>query len=78
MHSSYGVSAACQPRYGACLDGTRFIPVKVLDVAGLVPGASEGLGLGNKVGAAAAPGSYVLSLISVLLCLVQPLGAVLG
>ena len=26
----------------------RFIPVKLLDVAGLVPGASEGAGLGNK------------------------------
>ena len=27
---------------GKCLNGTRFIPVKMLDVAGLVPGASEG------------------------------------
>ena len=31
-----------------CSNGVRFIPVKVLDVAGLIPGASEGLGLGNK------------------------------
>ena len=30
------------------MGGTRFIPVKLLDVAGLVPGASEGAGLGNK------------------------------
>jgi hypothetical protein len=32
----------------SCIDGTRFIPVKLIDVAGLVPGASEGKGLGNQ------------------------------
>ena len=31
-----------------CVKGTRFIPVKLIDVAGLVPGAHEGKGLGNK------------------------------
>ena len=31
-----------------CIDGTRFIPVKLIDVAGLGPGASEGKGLGNQ------------------------------
>ncbi|KAL6078157.1 OBG-type G domain-containing protein [Balamuthia mandrillaris] len=44
----YDLCALCKPRYGRCLNGTRFIPVKMLDVAGLVPGASEGKGLGNK------------------------------
>ncbi|EGC34376.1 hypothetical protein DICPUDRAFT_88350 [Dictyostelium purpureum] len=39
---------ACSPRYGRCDKGTRYIPVKMLDVAGLVPGASEGKGLGNQ------------------------------
>jgi ribosome-binding ATPase YchF (GTP1/OBG family) len=38
----------CRPRYGSCVNGVRNVPVKVLDVAGLVPGASQGLGLGNK------------------------------
>ncbi len=37
----------CMPRHGWCDHGTRFIPVEVIDVAGLVPGASEGKGLGN-------------------------------
>uniref|UniRef100_A0A0G4I0Y3 OBG-type G domain-containing protein n=1 Tax=Chromera velia CCMP2878 TaxID=1169474 RepID=A0A0G4I0Y3_9ALVE len=38
----------CRPRYGTCTNGIRRVPVKMLDVAGLIPGASEGLGLGNK------------------------------
>jgi hypothetical protein len=31
-----------------CVDGIRLVPVKLIDVAGLVPGAHEGKGLGNK------------------------------
>ncbi|MFH1895223.1 MAG: redox-regulated ATPase YchF [archaeon] len=38
----------CNPRTGYCVNGTRFVPVELIDVAGLVPGASEGKGLGNK------------------------------
>jgi hypothetical protein len=38
----------CNPRYGFCKEHNRFIPVDLIDVAGLVPGASEGKGLGNK------------------------------
>ncbi len=38
----------CNPRQGECIDGQRFVPIKLIDVAGLVPGASEGKGLGNK------------------------------
>src|SRR3989344_4815991 len=38
----------CNPNKGFCIDGQRFVPVEILDVAGLVPGASEGKGLGNK------------------------------
>jgi ribosome-binding ATPase YchF (GTP1/OBG family) len=36
------------PTTSICIDGTRLIPVKLMDVAGLVPGASSGRGLGNK------------------------------
>ncbi len=38
----------CNPRTGYCLEGWRFVPVEVLDVAGLVPGAHEGKGMGNQ------------------------------
>ncbi len=38
----------CNPRSGYCIKGTRFVPVELIDVAGLVPGAAEGKGLGNK------------------------------
>lgn len=38
----------CNPRNSQCRDGQRLIPVELLDVAGLVPGAHEGRGLGNK------------------------------
>ena len=36
------------PKNSRCEDGIRFLPIQFLDVAGLVPGASEGRGLGNK------------------------------
>jgi len=38
----------CNPRLGYCLEGNRFVPVELLDVAGLVPGAHEGKGMGNQ------------------------------
>jgi len=38
----------CQPNHGVCIEGNRFVPVEIMDVAGLVPGASEGKGLGNQ------------------------------
>jgi len=38
----------CTPETGYCEDGTRFVPVKLVDVAGLIPGAHQGEGLGNQ------------------------------
>ncbi|MFA5897301.1 MAG: GTPase, partial [Thermoplasmata archaeon] len=45
-HLDLGV--ACNPKNAPCQDGVRLIPVELLDVAGLVPKAHEGRGLGNK------------------------------
>ncbi|MHA1263321.1 MAG: redox-regulated ATPase YchF [Candidatus Freyarchaeota archaeon] len=36
------------PRNSVCVDGVRYIPVNLLDVAGLVPDAWQGRGLGNQ------------------------------
>ncbi len=36
------------PNNSLCLDGVRLVPVELIDVAGLVPGAWEGRGLGNQ------------------------------
>lgn len=38
----------CNPRTGFCINHKRFVPVKLMDVAGLVPGAHKGKGLGNQ------------------------------
>jgi len=38
----------CNPSHGFCINHHRFVPVELMDVAGLVPGASEGKGLGNQ------------------------------
>ncbi len=36
------------PKNSYCIDGNRFIPVKIVDTAGLVPDAWRGRGLGNQ------------------------------
>ncbi len=38
----------CNPRNSKCINGTRMVPVTLIDVAGLVPGAHEGKGMGNQ------------------------------
>ncbi len=38
----------CNPQKGYCVNGKRFVPIELMDVAGLVEGASEGKGLGNQ------------------------------
>jgi ribosome-binding ATPase YchF (GTP1/OBG family) len=36
------------PQNSICIDRVRLVPVKLIDVAGLVPGAHEGRGMGNQ------------------------------
>ncbi|MEM3445562.1 MAG: redox-regulated ATPase YchF [Thermoplasmata archaeon] len=42
------LNVQCNPRNSLCMDGIRLVPVKMIDVAGLVPDAHKGRGLGNK------------------------------
>ena len=46
IEKDFGVK--CNPNHGFCINGNRFVPIDLMDVAGLVPGASEGKGLGNQ------------------------------
>ncbi|EGW30985.1 uncharacterized protein SPAPADRAFT_62886, partial [Spathaspora passalidarum NRRL Y-27907] len=46
--SRFGKQSLCKPNYGYCRDGKRGVPIMLLDVAGLVPNAHLGRGLGNK------------------------------
>ena len=46
IDKEFGVQ--CNPNHGFCINHQRFVPVELMDVAGLVPGASEGKGLGNQ------------------------------
>ncbi|MCJ2669180.1 MAG: redox-regulated ATPase YchF [Candidatus Thermoplasmatota archaeon] len=45
-HDELGIE--CNPNNAPCENGTRLVPVEMLDVAGLVPDAHKGRGLGNK------------------------------
>ncbi|MFN4132985.1 MAG: GTPase, partial [Candidatus Hadarchaeales archaeon] len=38
----------CSPQNSMCKEGVRYIPVRIIDVAGLVEGAHMGRGLGNR------------------------------
>lgn len=46
VHQEFDVKD--NPKNSLCLDGTRLVPVELVDIAGIVPGAWEGRGLGNQ------------------------------
>jgi len=46
VHEEFNVKD--NPKNSLCLDGVRLVPVELIDIAGIVPGAWEGRGLGNQ------------------------------
>lgn len=46
--SRYNKQDLCKPNYGWCKNGKRHVPIMLLDVAGLVPGANSGQGRGVR------------------------------
>ncbi|MDI9643865.1 MAG: redox-regulated ATPase YchF [Candidatus Verstraetearchaeota archaeon] len=51
------------PQNSVCIDGWRFIPVEIVDLPGLIKGASEGLGLGTKFLSVAAQADALLHVV---------------
>ena len=46
VHTEFNIED--DPKNSFCINGIRLVPVELIDVAGLVPGAWEGRGLGNQ------------------------------
>lgn len=42
------LGVTCNPKNSKCANGARFVPIKMVDIAGLVPDAHKGRGLGNQ------------------------------
>jgi len=42
------LEVTCNPQNSKCVDGIRYVPIRMIDVAGLVEGAHMGRGLGNR------------------------------
>ncbi|MBC7120040.1 MAG: redox-regulated ATPase YchF [Candidatus Methanosuratus sp.] len=57
------LSVKDNPQNSICIDGWRFIPVEVIDLPGLIKGASEGLGLGTRFLTVAAQADVILHVV---------------
>ncbi len=58
------IGRQCTPRRGKCINGIRYIPVEMMDVPGLIEGASEGKGMGNQFMDSLREASAIINLIN--------------
>ena len=62
VHRELGLSKD-NPRNSACVEGWRMIPIEIIDLPGLIKGASEGKGLGNQFLSVASQSDALLHII---------------
>ncbi len=62
VHRELGLNSD-NPRNSACVEGWRMIPVEIVDLPGLIKGASEGKGLGNQFLSVASQSDVLLHII---------------
>lgn len=55
----------CNPRFGYCIDGNRFVPIRLMDVPGLIEGSYEGAGMGNQFLSDLMPADLLIHVIDV-------------
>jgi ribosome-binding ATPase YchF (GTP1/OBG family) len=62
VHKELGLKQD-NPKNSTCVDGWRMIPIEVIDLPGLIKGASEGRGLGNQFLSIAAQSDVLLHVV---------------
>ncbi len=62
VHRELGLKGD-NPKNSSCIEGWRMIPVEIVDLPGLIKGASEGRGLGNQFLAVASQSDVLLHVI---------------
>src|SRR3989344_5174259 len=55
----------CTPRFGYCINGKRFVPIKLTDIPGLIEGSHTGAGRGNEFLASIASADALIHIIDI-------------
>lgn len=55
----------CTPRFGYCINGKRFVPIKLTDIPGLIEGSHTGAGRGNEFLSSIASADALIHIIDI-------------
>ncbi|MBI2671850.1 redox-regulated ATPase YchF [Candidatus Woesearchaeota archaeon] len=55
----------CNPRFGLCINGKRFVPIKLTDIPGIIEGSYQGLGRGNEFLSSIASADALIHIIDI-------------